>query len=130
LVLCATICALGLVWMMYTWAFAIPLAAVTEHGGESAHSKMLEEAGLKETEHGADATKTEGAHIETTAPQASPDASASSEPAKTDDVTTVGPPGATPPVEGSNTMTTTATGEQSPSSEGTAVPARTGTPEH
>ena len=129
LVLCATICALGLVWMMYYWAFAMPLAAVSEHESGSAHSEILEEAGLKETELGADATRTEGAHTENTAPLASPDASTKSEPPKTDDVTTAGPPASTSPAEGSVTTNTAGTGEQSPSSEGTASPKTTGAPE-
>lgn len=114
--------------MMYYWAFAMPLAAVTEHGGESAHSQMLEEAGLKETEHGA-TTESAAPHTETTAPAVSPDTSTSSEPVKTDDKGTSGPPVSTAPNEGSATTSTPATGEQSPSSEGTAAPTTTGTPE-
>ncbi len=73
LLLCATACGLGLVWMMYFWTFGVPLAAVTEHHGGSAHQEMLDEAGLNKdsAEHGAEGAKAETAapaHGETAAP--------------------------------------------------------------
>lgn len=55
LLLCATVCGLGLCWMMYFWMTGLPLAAVTEHGEGAAHHEMHdmgEETQLKqEGEH-------------------------------------------------------------------------------
>lgn len=75
LLLCATICGLGLCWMMYFWMTGLPLAAVTEHGEGAAHHEVMDEAGLKqEGEHGGEAVKTETAtpHGETSTQSASP----------------------------------------------------------
>ncbi len=133
LLLCAAVCGLGLMWMMYYWAFGMPLAAVTEHGAEgSAHSQMLEEAGMKETEHGTDATKTDGAHNETTAPapvSTTETTTPSGDHPTSSDVTPGGPPGATGPSGTEPSQGSGLTGEQSPSSEGTAAPGATGTGE-
>jgi|GEM_PF-3639127 len=133
LLLCATICALGFVYLGYFWMTALPLAAVTEHGAESAHQEMLDEAGLgKGSEHGAEhateAPKTDSAapHGETTATPAAPateggEHGASSESAKAEeptksDVTPGGPPAST---TGSETKTTeTAPGTSTGTGEG------------
>lgn len=75
LLLCATVCGLGLCWMMYFWMTGLPLAAVTEHGEGAAHHEVMDEAGLKqESEHGGEAVKSETAapHGETSTQSATP----------------------------------------------------------
>jgi hypothetical protein len=72
LLLCATICGLGFIYLGYFWMTALPLAAVTEHHEGSAHQEMLDEAGLgKGSEHGAEHASehaTEAPKTETAAP--------------------------------------------------------------
>jgi cytoskeletal protein RodZ len=116
LLLCATICGLGFIYLGYFWMTALPLAAVTEHGAESAHQEMLDEAGLgKGSEHGAEHASehtsehaSETPKTETTAPAAPAteggEHSSSAEPAK-DDVTGGEPQASTTSAEPAKTET-------------------------